>query len=295
VSRTYLREDSWMHPKTGSARVGDGLIAYDEAGTGPAVVFSHAAIANRRMWDEQFRALAPQCRVIRYDWRGVGDSDSPTGTVCHFEDLLGLLDALEIEDAVLVGCSMGGAHALDAALAAPNRVRGLVLISSALSGHVWPSEMYDFAAPYVRAAVPPERMKLYQMRSAREVLAEDVAAMAEVQARLLLAGPNRGATDVDPAAWQLALEMLRDLFTREWSSPPVVERQLEPAAVGRLAEVRVPTIVVNGLEDLPWIQHVSDLISTGIDGAVRIDLTETAHLAPIERPGDVARIIERLL
>ncbi len=282
-------------PGAGFLEVGGGRIAYDEAGDGPVVLFSHGGIADRRMWQPQFQALSAGSRVIRYDWRGVGESDAPVGSVCHYEDLLAVLDALRVDDAVLVGCSMGGAYALDATIAAPDRVRGLVLIGSGLSGYVWPDEMLQYTGPAVRAAVPAERLALYQAGSADVVRPDDIEAMAEVQARLMVAGPNRQPADVDPAVWQLAVSMLRGIFSREWSTAAVPERQLEPPAVGRLAEVTTPTVVINGVEDLPWIQQVSDILSAGIPGAVRIDLADAAHLAPLERPDDVTRAIRRLL
>ena len=96
---------------------GTGL-GYDEAGEGPAVVLLHAAIGDRRMWDAQFTELAGSHRVIRYDRRGFGESGGGSGPYSHHEDLLALLDARGIEQAALVGSSMGGACALDAALAA---------------------------------------------------------------------------------------------------------------------------------------------------------------------------------
>ena len=100
-------------------------LAYDDAGAGPAVVFSHAGIADRRMWDHQFDGLASDHRVIRYDWRGHGQSGAAAGRHAHHRDLLALMDALGVEHAALVGCSMGGAYAVDVALAAPRRVRAL--------------------------------------------------------------------------------------------------------------------------------------------------------------------------
>ena len=94
----------------GEIEVNGARLAYDDEGTGPVIVFSHAALADRRMWDHQFEHLAATHRVVRYDWRGYGGSQDAEGVHSHSEDLLGLLDALEIDKALLVGCSMGGAN-----------------------------------------------------------------------------------------------------------------------------------------------------------------------------------------
>lgn len=138
-------------------RTGDVDLAYDEAGSGPAVVLVHAGLADRRMWDHQFDVLAERYRVVRYDLRGYGASGDADGTGTHHEDLLALMDALGIERAALVGCSYGGMYAVDSALTAPERVTSLALICSGMSGHVWPPEMGAPVRERVRAAIPADR------------------------------------------------------------------------------------------------------------------------------------------
>ncbi|MFC4894988.1 alpha/beta fold hydrolase [Streptosporangium amethystogenes subsp. fukuiense] len=87
-------------------------LAYDEAGSGPAVLFAHAGMADRRMWEHRFLALSARHRVIRYDWRGYGGSGDAAGEFAHHEELPAVLDALGVERAALVGCSTGGAYAV---------------------------------------------------------------------------------------------------------------------------------------------------------------------------------------
>ncbi|WAL66355.1 alpha/beta hydrolase [Amycolatopsis cynarae] len=267
-------------------------LAYDEAGGGPAVVLVHAGVGDRRMWEHQFAALSRRYRVIRYDWRGRGESDDAAGEVTHYRDLLGLLDALDVGRAALVGCSMGGSYALEAALAEPDRVSALALISSGLSGHEWPPEFHALVAERVHGCVPEERLRRYAVGGA-EVDPADVAAMAEAQGRLTVVGPDRDPADLDPRVWALALDMLRLVFRREWSGPRVVERHSSPGA--RLGEVAAPTLVINGLSDVPAIQAVSDLLSAGIPGARRLDLPDTGHLPPVERAAEVTEALTRFL
>ncbi|MBC3761825.1 alpha/beta fold hydrolase [Quadrisphaera oryzae] len=276
-------------------RIDKADIAFEEAGEGAAIVFSHAGIAYRRMWDGPFTALAADHRVIRYDWRGYGDSDPARGDYAHHEDLLGLLDALGVQDGVLVGCSMGGGYALQAALEAPERVAGLVLISSGVLGHAWPHEWQQQVREELLAAVPETRLRAYAAGTATQILSEDIHAMAEVQARIMVAGPRRTAADVDAVVWDQALVMLERIFEREWSEHPVPERVPALLASDRLVEISAPTLVINGLEDVPAIQAVSDLLSEGIPGAQRLDLADTGHLPPLERPQQVTRAIQDFL
>lgn len=269
-------------------------MGYDEAGSGPAVVLVHAALADRRMWEHQFRALAETHRVIRYDWRGYGESGDAAGEFAHHEDLLGLLDALGVARAALVGCSMGSAYSVDAALAAPERVTALALVCAGLSGHEWPPAMLERARAQVHAAVPADRLSRYNSRAGGAVDPADVAAMAEAQVRFMVVGPDRSPDDLDPAVWALSLEMCRGVFEREWSGPHSTERPLTPLAVGRLAEIDVPTLVVAGLADVPEVLEVSTLLTEGITGARRVDLP-TGHLPSLERPAEVTAVLREFL
>ncbi|MCH7865447.1 MAG: alpha/beta fold hydrolase [Proteobacteria bacterium] len=97
---------------------------------GLPVVFIHGFPFNHRTWDPQLKALPDNCRGVAYDVRGHGESDVGDGqySVEFFvDDLLGLMDHLAIEQAVVCGLSMGGYIALRALERHPNRFQGLVL------------------------------------------------------------------------------------------------------------------------------------------------------------------------
>jgi pimeloyl-ACP methyl ester carboxylesterase len=274
--------------------IGGAELGYDDSGSGEVIVLVHAGLADRRMWDRQFADLAKARRVIRYDWRGYGDSADLSAEVAHHEDLLALLDALEVEAATLVGASMGGCCALDATLAQPARVTGLVLVSAVFSGFQWPAESLAQMAESTGNAVPAERLSRYARRDLAPDPA-DVAAMAAANVALMVAGPDRSLEDLEPAVRDQALRMCADVYAREWSSPAFAERQLRPPAAGRLHEIAVPTLVVNGRCDLDGVQVAADLLTQGIAGALRLDLEQTGHLAPLERPAETTAAIEQLL
>jgi pimeloyl-ACP methyl ester carboxylesterase len=278
-----------------SVEVNGVRMAYDEVGRGPAVVFSHAGIADRRMWRHQVDRFSGTHRVITYDWRGYGESGEAEGAFAPYKDLLGLMNALDVDEATLVGNSMGGSFALEVALAEPARVSGLALICSGLSGRAWPEEMLEYVKAHVRSSVPTERLARYRGGPNEQVDPEDVDAMARAQAEFMVAGPNRSSSAVDPLVWEFALTMLRDVFERSWRGPVMTELTLDPPPGERLAEIQVPTVVINGLEDPPWIQEVSDLLGAGIPGARRSDLAGTGHLPPLERPDQVNEILRDLL
>ncbi len=69
---------------------------YEVAGSGPPLVLLHARIADSRMWDANWQALAAHSTVIRYDLRGHGQSAMPSGSFSHVADLAALLDSLSL-------------------------------------------------------------------------------------------------------------------------------------------------------------------------------------------------------
>ncbi|GHF28523.1 3-oxoadipate enol-lactonase [Deinococcus metalli] len=94
------------------------------------VLFLNALGSDGRIWDGVAAELGGTCGTIQYDQRGQGLSDAPPGEYTlrdHTADLIGLLDALGVERAVLAGVSVGGLIAQDVAAAHPERVAGLVL------------------------------------------------------------------------------------------------------------------------------------------------------------------------
>jgi pimeloyl-ACP methyl ester carboxylesterase len=271
--------------------IAGGRIAYDSGGAGPPVVLSHASLVDRRMWRAQFDALAPQYRVIAFDRLGYGDSGPAPKTVRYGVELLEVLDALDIDRAVLIGTSMGGGYSLDAAVLAPERVSALGLICPGVPGYQWPAEMQAEVGPILRAAVPPERLASYAEHAAVNVRDEDIAAMAEAQARYLAVGPGRTPDVFGAADWAFLLEMTRGVFARLWRDDPSQEIDPDAPLLENLAAVRVPTLVVNGCADVSYIQDLGRMLSAGIPDVQRVDLADTGHLPPVERPDEVNAIL----
>ena len=98
-----------------------------------AIVFSHGYLMDHSMFDAQVEALRDGYRVITWDERGHGDTETSEDPFSYWDsasDVIGLLDALDIDQAVLAGMSQGGFLSMRAALTAPDRVKALVLIDT---------------------------------------------------------------------------------------------------------------------------------------------------------------------
>lgn len=253
--------------------VSDGArLVCDLDGAGAPVVLVHAGIADARMWGPLVERLVPGWRVVRPDLRGYGRSVLPPGPFSHVDDLAAVLDATAAEPVHLVGASMGGRVALDLALARPAAVRSLVLLGAVVSG-------FDPDAPE-----PP----LWADVVAAD-RADDLDALADAEARMWLADPD--GTRLPPGVLDLVREMNRTALAAERSGI-ATERPVDPA-VDRLGGLDLPVLVVDGDLDLPDIGLAADLLAERLPRVERVRLPGTAHLPALERPDDVADLLQR--
>ena len=123
-----------MKTETGYVELKDGKIYYEVAGEGDTLVLSHAGFVDSGMWDDQWKPFAEKYRVIRYDMRGYGKSSKLDAPVVRRDDLNSVLDHLKVEQAHVLGCSMGGEIVIDYALEHPERVLSLIAVSAVPSG-----------------------------------------------------------------------------------------------------------------------------------------------------------------
>src|SRR2546421_8134336 len=108
---------------------------YDEAGNGQTVLLLHGGLGDSGLWEPVVPLLAQRFRTIRMDLRFYGSSTGPAVPWSWQDDVVGVLDALEIERAALVGLSFGGKLALDVALAHPERLWAVAGVAPGLCGH----------------------------------------------------------------------------------------------------------------------------------------------------------------
>ena len=236
---------------------------YELAGRGPAVVLLHAGIADSRMWDGQFDALAATHTVVRYDLRGFGRTPPAPGPFDHAGDLRALLDALGLARVALVGCSQGSRVALDFALSHPARVERLVLTSPAVSG--------------LRYDGPPPRQAA-ELDAADE--AGDRARVNELEMQIWVDGPRRRPEEVDPAVRALAADMNAIALANEG----VGQEQRPLPAVERLGEVDAPALVVVGELDAARTLVAAGALLGRLPHARGVTIANAAHLPNMEQP-----------
>ncbi len=248
--------------------LGDGRLYYESAGKGEALVLTHAAFLDSRMFDDIWQPLAEQFQVIRYDMRGFGRS-SPTGSLCRRNDLDKLLNHLGVARAHLVGCSNGGQISLDLALEQPQRVASLTLVGVTPSGFELQGE-------------PPR----YLMEMFGAMQSGDVDRANELQIRVQLDGERREPGQVDAGLRQKALEMNRIPVAQGtfFSADAQPLNPLDPPAVTRLESVGCPTLVVAGALDHPEVLRAADEMAARIPHAKKAIMDACGHVASYEQP-----------
>jgi pimeloyl-ACP methyl ester carboxylesterase len=238
--------------------VNAGALPVDERGVGPAVVLLHAGVADRAMWAGQLDPIAAAGRrALALDLPGFGEAPPLSGP--PFLDVLATMDALAVERATLVGNSFGGFIALCAALTAPERIDGLVLVSapppqlepSARLAAAWAAEQEALERGDIDAAIAgivdawtlpdaPDELRRYVANAQRRALSRD-----------------------DPEV--------------EWADP----LEDDPEVVRTLA---VPALVVAGQHEFPDFIDGAARYAELLPDAGHAVVVGAGHLAPLETP-----------
>jgi pimeloyl-ACP methyl ester carboxylesterase len=249
-------------------------LAVDVSGDGEPVVFLHAAVCDRRMWRAQMDGLSTTHRAIAYDRRGFGETQADQEDHSSVSDLMAVLDTLANgKSAILVACSQGGRIAIDAALAHPSRVKGLVLIAPSVRGA--PAPVY-----------PPEINALLALQTEAEQTGDFDRASA-IKARLWLDGPFQAEGRITGEARRLFL----DMSAISLQAPPVGADVDGIPAYHRLREIAAPTLVIWGDLDFPNIRDRCGHMVTTMPNAVGHVLAGAAHLPSLERPAEITQLI----
>ena len=258
-------------------------IAFDRTGPSGAtpILLVHAGIADRRMWDPQWPALAVDRDTVRLDLTGFGESDSrPDGRVDHVAEVIDTLTELGIERAHLVGASYGAGIITEVALTRPELAASLLL--SAPGGSLMSEPTSDLTAFF---------------EAENRALADgDLAAAVEANVATWVDGPGQPNDRVPPEVRAAVARMQRRAFDIDLAWGELESAQLDPPALARLGEIEVPTLVLVGdagrrrASDSP---HATS--PAGIPGARQVSWPEVAHLPSMEQPDRFLQLLREHL
>jgi len=251
-------------------RLGDLSVSVTDTGGGPPVVMLHGFACGKRMWMHQIRALSERFRVVAYDQRGHGLTDAPAAATDYSaghlaRDLAGVLDALGIARAAIVGFSLGGGPALALAASRPERVSRLVLADVG-AGADEPIKIEAMARRWgdlirrgdtdalVCEMLRSELFKVYARRGRRR--RNHMAALIR-------------ATPIDGLRFTLAQVLAK--------------RKSLYRLTGLLQSITAPTLVLVGEYDYVCSKPARLLARTIPNATLKV-IAGSGHMAPLERP-----------
>jgi 3-oxoadipate enol-lactonase len=237
------------------------MLTVVDRGAGSCVLFLHGFALDARAWQAQQESLADRHRTLAVDLPGFGRTPAtlPPGTSVT-RAVLGALDALEIDRVHVVGHSLGGALAVDFALAFPHRTRTLVLVSPVVRGRPTGIAAWPRCVELARAG---------RLAEARDCW---------------LADPLFARTREHPSALATLRALAADYDGGHWRGESSTPFEIPEPQGDRLAELRAPTLVVAGDRDLPaFVDFANEYASTLPHARLRV-MAGVGHVPNLEAP-----------
>jgi 3-oxoadipate enol-lactonase len=231
--------------------------ALSGAPQGPVVVFSNSLGTTLEMWHPQLPALEQKFRVLRYDMRGHGQSDlreEPCSIAMLGQDVMGLLDALEMDKVHFCGLSIGGVIGQWLGANFPQRLKSLVLSNTAAKigvAETWNQRIADVT----RAGMAPITEAALQRWFTADFSRKHPEAVAPFRAMLLANNPQ---------GYSLLCGAIRDMDQRA-----LVE------------SIQVPTCIIAGQHDPVTTVADAEFLQSKIQGA-RLSSLNAAHISNVE-------------
>ncbi len=265
--------------QSGFAPVDSTQIYYEIHGEGhlQTLVMLHAGICDSRMWQSQVSYFAQIHRVITYDMRGFGKSPMGKTAYKSYQDLEALLDHLQVESVILMGCSYGGLISIDYTLAHPNKVRGLVLVGSGISGFEFTGEPHPLSAKID---------EVYETG--------DMEQVSELEVQMWVDGIGRSPDQVDPDVRELVHKMnLIPLLVDEtlWD----MEEAPETQAIDRLETIEQPSLLIMGDLDIQSSQQRTNILEQRLPNARKVVMKSAAHVPNMEFPDEFNQTVSDFL
>ncbi|MBE0627667.1 MAG: alpha/beta hydrolase [Burkholderiales bacterium] len=251
----------------------DGVkLYYEEAGGGTPILFVHEFMGELRSWEAQLRYFSRRYRCVAYNARGYPPSDVPSAAGDYsFEHqragILAMLDGLKIDNAHIVGLSMGAFAAFYFGMEWPERALSLTL--AGIGSGSMPESRAKFAQESVAAA--------------DKLLAEGWEKSAAARSQ----SPTRVQLQVkNPRGYAEFTELIKQHSARGSALTLKGYQALRPSLDDfkeQMAKCRVPTLIISGDEDEPCLD-ASLMLKRGMPSAGLVLMPQTGHACNLEEP-----------
>src|SRR5215472_8345107 len=255
-------------PPQGSFLEVDGAkLYYEECGSAPqVVVLVHDGVLHSAAWDDVWPDFCKHFHTIRYDRRGYGRSAVATQGYYATDDLAAVLRQLKLKRVAIVGSSHGGEISIDFTLDHPEIVQQLVLVGAVVGGMPYSQHFLD------RGEALGKPLEKGDVQGAISAASKD---------KYLIAPENDAAK-----------KRMADLLSASPQDMTHPEFELRPkAALPRLHEIRVPTLILVGDADIPDVHGHAGAIEAGIPRGHRVVIKDVGHLMYLEKPAKFSRLV----
>ncbi len=253
-------------------------VYYEEQGSGEPLLLIMGLAGDSVAWLFQREAFAAQYRTIVFDNRGVGRTSKPEGpyTIAAMaDDAVGVLDALDIQRAHVVGVSMGGMIAQELALRHPQRVRGLVLGCTYARPDAGVTKTFDESLAHFGGSKGPN--------GEIQVDLTNLDPMAFIGRLLPLTFTPQFIMTELPKLMQVFSGVMTHGFDLPAIMAQVAATQAHDAA-DRLGQITAPTLVLTGDSDMLIPPANSDVLAARIPGARLQKIAGGSHGFNFETP-----------
>jgi len=269
--------------KSGFAEVNGTSLYFEVAGKGKPLLFVHGNFGDHRHWDFQFAPLSKKYKVIRYDVRGFGKSAVPKSDelFSHRNDLKALLEFLDVEKAHICGLSMGSGIAVDFVIDYPEMCLSLIPIGP-WAGGFGSGDFKSSNADSLFAVFPivNEILKNHGPKEATDYLWK---------------GNNCLSRSVrNPATLDALLIMGYEYSYWSHLNSSKIE-SLEPPAISRLKEIKLPTLIITAEYDLESCKEIAEIMEKEITGSVKISIKDAGHIMNMDKPDEFNRLISEFI
>lgn len=244
---------------------------YDLVGEGDYLVLIHGFTDNLTMWYNQVPVFSKQYKVLTYDVRGHGQTDSPDDKISLdtlADDLYALLKALNINKTFVLGYSMGGRIGLEFALKHPDMTSGFIFANSGIPGPVFQLSEKEIT-------------EMLEKQSLLEKLIEsgDIEAISEVMTEFSF---SPGFKNREPEVYQRYKEVKLKNDPRHYLSilKAIVENFQNPPDLTRL---KCPALIIAGDQDSFMKLEVAESMEKAIPNA-QVKILPTGHASALEMP-----------
>ena len=250
---------------SGYLKISNSRLFYSITGEGEPLILIHGNFNDSRVWDYQIASFAEHYKVVWYDQRGYGRSDTPISAFSHFQDLKALIDLLDLKKITLIGSSSGGSVAVDFALQYPELVKALVLVAPSINGYRYPLQ------------VMLEAMKNIFLLKSKGF---------EVTIEKFINNPFWEYL-FPPQHRQEAREKVLQIVKTpknfySWDFKLAIPQK--PSANKRLQEIHLPTLIVISDKDKAFNIKVGEYVYKEIKNSKKIVISDCGHLPFVEKP-----------